>query len=269
MFRSVRRISFATAVASLLVASTSANVGHIVSVNVVDGGMTQNGTYLAALHLTLAEGWKTYWRVPGDAGIPPSFNWRGSRNVAATRFTWPTPDVFDQNGIRSIGYENELVLPVEITPQNAKTPVRIKGRMDLGICGDVCIPASIRFDETLDPDADRSPAIVAALSQRPFSETEAGVQDALCRITPTDSGLRIEVRITMPSAGEREVAVIEPGNPKVWASEPETARHGGVLIAASDLVHVEQTGYVIDRSKVRITVLGSSHAVDIQGCAAD
>ncbi len=251
-----------------LAAPVQADMGDIVRVEVLEGGMTRDGTYQAALRLTLADGWKTYWRAPGDAGIPPSFNWRGSQNVAATSFSWPTPDVFDQNGMRSIGYENELVLPIEVTPATSGQPVRLKGRMDIGICSDVCVPSSVRFDHNLDRNAERSPAIAAALADRPFSEREAGVQSAQCRITPTEGGLQLEARIVMPSAGGTEVAVIEPGNPKVWASEPVTSRSGNTLTARSDLVHVEKGAYVIDRSAVRITVLGRDHAVDIKGCAA-
>ncbi len=268
MLKNPVRFLAAFLTASFLSAPAQADFHDIVEVEVLDGGYTDGGTYLAAIRLTLADGWKTYWRAPGDAGIPPIFNWRGARNVAAAEFTWPTPDVFDQNGMRSIGYENELVLPIEITPDDAGQPVRLRGRMDIGICSDVCVPSSVRFDHTLDPQADRSPAIVAALAQRPYSEAEAGVRSAHCSITPTEGGLRLEARIAMPPAGTQEVAVIEPGNPKVWASEPETRRQGNVLIASSDLVHVDKGSYAIDRSQVRITVLGSDHAVDIQGCVA-
>ncbi|MEM9552608.1 MAG: protein-disulfide reductase DsbD domain-containing protein, partial [Pseudomonadota bacterium] len=76
----------------------------VVQVEVLDGGETAHGTVMTALRLTLADGWKTYWRAPGDAGIPPSFNWRGSRNVGEVAITWPTPQVFNDYGMRSIGY---------------------------------------------------------------------------------------------------------------------------------------------------------------------
>ena len=80
----------------------------VVRVEVLDGGSAPNGTHRAAIRFTLAEGWKTYWRAPGDAGIPPEFSWRGSRNVGATRIMWPTPKVFDQNGMRSVATAEEI-----------------------------------------------------------------------------------------------------------------------------------------------------------------
>ena len=168
--------------------------------------------------------------------------------------------------MRSIGYKNRLVLPVEITPADPAKPVRLRGKVDLGICKDVCIPETLSFKHDLDASAGRSPAIAAAMAQRPFSASEAGVRAATCRLTPASGGLKIEARVTMPSAGGQEVAVIEPGDARIWASEPETTRVGDTLIANSTLVHVNKASFALDRSAVRITVLGSKHAVDIRGC---
>ena len=257
-------LSICAALAAPAVAGGTA--GDVVRIEVLDGGMTSRGTYVTALRLTLADGWKTYWRAPGDAGIPPLFDWRASRNVGSVVISWPTPQVFDQNGMQSIGYKHELVLPVEITPANNGQAVRLTGQVDLGLCKDVCIPETLSFDHELDANAPRNPAIVAALAQRPHTEAEAGVRNATCRLSPTAGGLRIEAQITMPSAGGPEVAVIEPGNPRVWASETVTTRDGNLLIAASELAHVDKGAYALDRSKVRITVLGQKHAVDIRGC---
>ena len=240
----------------------------VVQLDVLDGGRTTNGTYLGALRLTLQDGWKTYWRAPGDAGIPPQFDWTGSRNVGDVSITWPAPDVFDQNGLQSIGYEDQLVLPVEITPKNPAKPVRLRGEMDLGVCKDVCIPERLDFDHTLSAKADRNPAIAAALAQRPFSAGEANVSAARCSLTPTVDGMQIEARVTMPSAGGQEIAVIEPGNPVLWASQPETVRQGGTLIATAEVINASGAPFALDRSEIRITVLGANHAVDIQGCTA-
>jgi len=244
------------------------SVSNLVRVDVLDGGMTADGTYIAALRLTLKDGWKTYWRAPGDAGIPPQFSWRGSRNVAAMNITWPAPQVFDQNGYQSIGYKDVLILPLEITPQNPVKPVRLQGEMEFGICKDVCVPGELDIAHDVDRDAARNPAIVAALAQRPFSAREAGVRAATCRLSPTSDGIRVEAHIAMPSAGGTEVAVIEPGNPQVWASHTDTSRNGNTLVASSELIHSNGGVFALDRSQIRITVLGRNHAVDIRGCTA-
>lgn len=249
-----------------LPAAAGDGIGNPVRLEVLEGGLTPRGTYMAALHLSLSDGWKTYWRAPGDAGIPPLFDWRGSRNVGAVSITWPAPEVFEQNGMRSIGYSHELVLPVEITPTRADKPVRLRGEMELGVCKDICIPSALAFDRHLDAGAARNPAIAAALAQRPYSAVEAGVRATTCRLTPTADGMQIEARIAMPSAGGREYAVIEPGNPQLWASETRTRRDGDTLVATGELVNQGGGTFALDRSQIRITVLGRDRAVDIQGC---
>ena len=253
---------------SLTAPALGQGVDQLVQLEVLDGGKTANGTYQGALRLTLKDGWKTYWRAPGDAGIPPQFNWSRSGNVGDVSITWPAPSVFDQNGLQSIGYEDQLVLPVEITPKNPTKPVRLRGEMDIGVCKDVCVPGRLDFDHTLDAGAGRNPAIAAALAQRPFSAQEAGVAGAACHLTPTRDGMQIEARITMPSAGGTEVAVIEPGNPALWASQSESVRHGNTLVARSEVINASGAPFALDRSEVRITVLGANHAVDILGCSA-
>ena len=95
------------------------------------GWVNSDGTRTAALHLDLAPGWKTYWRAPGDAGIPPRFDWRGSSNVGTVAITWPTPSVFDQNGMRSVGYEDVLTIPLRIEPRTPGEPVRLRAKMGM------------------------------------------------------------------------------------------------------------------------------------------
>lgn len=261
---------FPVALAALTAVPAAAQswIDDVVRVEVLDGGPTDEGLHRAAIRFVLADGWKTYWRAPGDAGIPPEFSWKGSRNVAATQIAWPTPVVFDQNGMRSIGYVQEVVLPIDVYPSNAGEPIRLKGKIDLGVCKDVCIPSTVKFDHVLDVDAPAHPAILAARSHRPYSAQEADVRSATCVITPTEDGLRVEAHIRMPHAGGAEYTVMEAGNPQVWVSETTVDRQGDTLIATSDLMHGSARSFAVDRSALRFTVLGTKHAVDIRGCSA-
>ncbi|WP_371808973.1 protein-disulfide reductase DsbD domain-containing protein [Ruegeria sp. HKCCD7255] len=240
----------------------------LTQLDILDGGRSADGSYQGALRMTLQDGWKTYWRAPGDAGIPPHFDWGPSSNVGEVSITWPSPDVFDQNGYQSIGYEGELVLPVTITPKNPAQPVRLQGSVDIGVCKDVCVPERLDFDHVLDAEAGRNPTIAAALAERPFSPAEAGVSGAACHLSPTNDGMQIEARITMPPAGGDEVTVIEPGNPILWASQTVTERQGDTLIARSEVINASGEPFALNRSDIRITVLGAHHAVDIIGCSA-
>lgn len=51
-----------------------------------------SGTLSAGLALDLADGWKTYWRTPGEVGFPPEIDWSGSQNIASIDFQWPAPE---------------------------------------------------------------------------------------------------------------------------------------------------------------------------------
>ena len=248
--------------------SAQSGLEEFVRIEVLDGGLTRAGTHRAALRVVLADGWKTYWRAPGDVGIPPQFDWNGSQNVERISITWPAPQVFDQGGVRSIGYKHQMVLPLEVIPTEPGQPMRLTGEIEFGLCEDICVPAVLSFDMPLDRDAPRSPEIAAAMAERPYSAAEAGVRAATCRVTPTDKGMRIEALLTMPSAGGVEVAVIEPGDPELWASQSQTRRQGEVLRVVSDVSHVSGPGFLVDTDRVRITVLGQNHSVDILGCSA-
>ncbi len=253
-------------VVSAPIAFAQARVSDVVDLVVLEGGRNADGTYLAALRIELKEGWKTYWRAPGDAGIPPRFSWRGSRNIGAVEVIWPAPVVFDQSGYQSIGYKHHLVLPLRITPERPDTPVRLKGVMDLGVCDDICVPARLPFVMALDPDAGRNAAIAAALAQRPFSAKEAGVRSATCRVAPSPDGMRVEMRIDLPSGPGTETVVLEPANPHLWASQMQSKRKGRVLVAVGELMHEDGRSFALDRSKLRITVLRKGQAVEINGC---
>lgn len=236
---------------------------------VLSGWVQSDGSRMAALRLKLAPGWKTYWRAPGDAGIPPEFSWSGSSNMETVSISWPAPMVFDQNGMRSVGYQDTLVIPLRIEPRAQGEPLELQATMALGVCADVCIPHELEFSARIDDDnLTPTPAIAAALAQRPYSASEAGVRSAKCRMSPTRDGLQIEAHIAMPSAGGDEYVVIEPGVSNIWVSEADTKRSGDTVVAISEMVNINGGPVAIDRSAIRMTVLGSKHAVDIKGCAA-
>lgn len=250
-----------------LPANAQDSFGEPVTAEILSGWTLPDGRRMAGLRLTLAEGWKTYWRVPGDAGIPPHFDWGEAQNVRDVDVSWPTPDVFYDYGLRSLGYEQSVTLPLAIQPDTQGGDIRLRGTMRLGICSDICVPYQIDLDTVLAPPETRpTPVIAAALAQMPFSASEGDVRSATCQIRPTDDGMQIETRVELPHTGGEEVAVIEPGISEVWTSEPKTSRQGDTLIATADMIHIEGTAFSIDRSQVRITVIGSQFAVDIQGC---
>lgn len=258
--------AFALSCASLPVAAQSV-IETPATGEILQGWLQPDGTRVAAIRITLAPGWKTYWRSPGDAGIPPRIDWSGSRNLHAVGLEWPAPKVYPQNGMNTIGYKDQLVLPVTIAARQPGKPVKLRADLDIGVCKDICVPFSLKLNTTLDTaETKPTPAIAAALAQRPYSAAEAGVRAATCSLRPIEDGFEITAQLTMPATGGREHVIIEPGQPGVWMSETDVTRSGSTLTAKGDLVPMDSAALAIDRSKIIITVLGKSQAVEVKGC---
>lgn len=253
---------------ALLFAGAANAQPDVLRANLRTGWQTDRGSQMVAFQLTLLDGWKTYWRAPGDAGIPPQFDWAGSKNVKSVRFHWPRPKVFSVGGMQTVGYSHELVLPVEVTPIDPSQPVALKASVDLGVCSDICVPASFTVTSDLPRPGAGDEAIRHALRQRPSTAKEAGVTSATCAIMPQKDGLRLTATLTMPSTGGAEMVVVEPGLAGVWVSPADVTRKGNQLRAEVDLVGPSGGGFALQRDSIILTVLGKHRAVEIAGCDA-
>jgi len=96
---------------------------------------------MAGIHIKMDPGWKTYWRYPGDAGLPPRFDWTSSRNLKKSQILWPAPTRYKDSAGISIGYKKEVVFPVVIEPIDPSKPIDLILKMEFAVCADICIPA--------------------------------------------------------------------------------------------------------------------------------
>ena len=105
-------------------------------------------TLRLGLEFRLKPGWKVYWRSPGDAGYPPSLDWSGSENLAGAVMLWPAPARFSVLGFNTLGYEDEVVFPLDVTLAEAGRPLRLRATVDYLTCSDICVPyqASLALD---------------------------------------------------------------------------------------------------------------------------
>ncbi|MFT4149392.1 MAG: protein-disulfide reductase DsbD family protein [Paracoccaceae bacterium] len=252
---------------SLAPPALAATQDEVLQATVLPGWQAQDGSRMAALRLKLAPAWKTYWRAPGDAGIPPSFDWSGSENLGSVRYLWPRPVVFHTNGMQTIGYHDELVLPLQITPRDPSQPVVLRGRVDLGICNEICMPASLEVQARLEGAGAPDAAIRGALAARPSTAREAGLSAIACSVSPSANGLRITAQMAMPRLGGDETVVFEAG-PDIWVDEAQTTRTGGHLVAEADMVADSRAPFALDRSNLVVTVIAPDRAVEIRGCPA-
>lgn len=245
------------------------SIEDAIEARLLAGWRAPDGSHMAALQLDLAPGWNTYWRAPGDAGIPPHFDWRGSQNLRSVEVEWPSPKALKQGRHTTIGYEGRVTLPLRIRPNAAGQIVRLEGEVEIGICREVCVPIRLDLSQALPPAKTQpDPAIVAALASRPYTAREAGVREVTCRLSPVPEGVKLTASITMGPLGGTEIAVVESSNPQLWVAPAQTRRVGDTLLAETVLQHVNGKSFAIQRSDLRITVLGRGEAVDVQGCRA-
>jgi len=260
-------LAILTAAALIGPAAAQADPGQHADVDILPGWRTPDGVHIAALRITLDDGWKTYWRAPGEAGIPPHFDWSGSENLADVGVQWPVPKIITSSGMTTLGYKGEFILPIEVKATDPGADIAIEGHLAFGICEDICMPLEARVSAVLPASAsDEDPRIVEALAARPEDAADAHVVSADCSVAPIADGLRVTARIEMPEIGSDEYLVIEPADTSIWVSEAMVRREGNILSAEADMVPPDAKPFDLDTAAVRITVLSPGHGVEIRGC---
>ena len=266
----MRSFAFTTAVVLAMAGPdiAAAGPGAHANVDILPGWRQDNGAHMAAVRITLDEGWKTYWRTPGEAGIPPTIDWSGSVNLRAVGYHWPVPEIIVSNGVTTLGYARELVLPMEVDASNPGADIVIEGTLAFGICEDVCMPLQAEVSAVLPAGAAmEDPRILGALAARPDTAEEAAVASSECAIEAISDGMRVTARIELPELGPGEYLVVEPEDRSIWVSQAILTRAGNVLTAEADLVPPDAKPFELDPETLRFTVLAQGRGVDIEGCA--
>src|SRR4051812_4188605 len=110
-------------------------------------GSRSGGVLLGGIAFQLQPGWKTYWRTPGDSGVPPRFDFSKSDNVEAVTGLWPAPKKFDDGaGGTSLGYKHQIVLPLRIVAKDANKPVTLRAVINYAVCEKLCIPVDAKAE---------------------------------------------------------------------------------------------------------------------------
>jgi len=259
----------APAAAQLAAAPAPLQIRNLIRAELRPGWITERGTRMAALHLHLADGWKTYWRIPGEAGIAPRFDWSGSQNLAGVQIHWPRPVVFDQGGFRSIGYLGELVLPVELTPQRAGRPIALAVDLNIGICDDICVPVDLSLRGALRGPGEPDALIARALTTVAQPARGAGLSAARCGIEPGARGVELTLRATLPRQGTAEQMVMELPGTGYWLSDGRSWREGGELVGRTRVRAPGGAAVAIDRGEVAFTILSAEAMLVHRGCTGD
>jgi DsbC/DsbD-like thiol-disulfide interchange protein len=187
-------------------------VGHSSRVRLIAG----NG--MAGVEVQLPEGWKTYWRTPGNAGgVPPSFDWSQSENLAQATVLYPAPKRFSDRAGDTVGYKGTVVFPVRLTAKDPAKPITLRLSLEYGICKEICIPAEAALSLAVAPaqGSNIPNELAAALKLVPASESERRPGDPVLKHVASElSGAKpnIVFEAQFPSGSEHADLFLEaPG----------------------------------------------------------
>lgn len=167
-------VTFAAAPA-LAAATPWQEIAPEVRARLVSSDVLDNGSSLAGLEIDMPEGTKTYWRIPGETGIPTEFDFSGSAGVANPTVQWPYPEIDQSDGYLDYVFHGPVVLPIrfEATAGGAT----LTASVTLGICSDMCVPAMAKFTLPIDfgkPDPAQSLRLDQALATVPIAWDQPG-----------------------------------------------------------------------------------------------
>jgi len=125
--------------------------GRTSAARLLAGARQADGTWLAGVEIELSPHVVTYWRAPGEAGVPPSFDFSGSANLQSAEPLYPAPKHIEEAGSLVAGYDAKVVFPLLVTPKDGAAPVRLDLTLNYAACDKICLPARAHLALTLTP----------------------------------------------------------------------------------------------------------------------
>jgi DsbC/DsbD-like thiol-disulfide interchange protein len=181
--------------------------------------LAADGAWRAGVEIKLGRGWKTYWRYPGDSGVPPRFDFSGSSNVKAVNVLWPTPHRFRDASGESIGYTDQLIFPLHVLPQDPAKPVTLRMNLDYGVCEKLCVPVQAKAELTLGRVASQFDAALAAAEAQVPVPTQLGEGKTLAvrAVRRDNSGAAPRVIVDVTAPEQATVDLFAEGPAPDWA----------------------------------------------------
>lgn len=189
--------------------------GDHASLRLIAGATSASGKQRVGVEILMAPGYKTYWRSPGDFGVPPVFDWSGSTNIGGLDVRWPAPERFEDGNGHSLGYVGEVVIPVSVQPIDPAKPVMLVLKLDYAVCEKICIPVKGEARLWLEPGVtavasprlERFEARVPAPVKLGPQKTKLAVLEAKLDEGAIEPGLRLVLQA--PPEGKVEDVFIE------------------------------------------------------------
>lgn len=221
----------------------------------------------AGIEIRLGPGWKTYWRHPGDSGIPPTFDFTGSENVRTVAVLWPAPQRLPYDGGVSIGYKDTVILPLHILPLDPKGPAVLRVRLEYGVCEALCMLAEAKAELALSGGPTSQDAALAAAEARVPKPAELGDIGTLAiRAVRRENAApppRVVVDVAAPAAVD--VDLFAEGPSAAWAlpvPAPADSAPAGLRRFVFDLDGAPP-GAKYDGAPLKLTAVAGTDAIEV------
>lgn len=240
-------------------------------VRLIAAKMTQVGeqpVHRAGIEFKLSPGWHTYWRYPGDAGVPPRFDFKGSANVKAVTVLWPAPHHFHEGRLDTVGYTDSFVMPLQITPQERGKPVTLRVKIDYAVCEKLCVPVQAQAELTITGKASAHDDTLAAAEARVPKPAKLGAPDSFAiRAVRRKAGgklPRIVVDVAAPAGAK--VELFAEGPTPYWAlpvPKPVLGASKGLHRFAFDLDGLPP-GAKPEGAVLKLTAVSGKMAIEVE-----
>lgn len=225
-------------------------------------GEHADGAWPVGVEIALADGWKTYWRMPGESGVPPEFDWTGSSNLGTAEVSFPAPARFTDAGGETIGYKHRVVFPVRVMPKSEGEPVDLRLTLHYAVCKDICVPAKaeiVRSLTNLSAPARDTAALEAFEAQVPRAEVDGLRLDG---VGLADDGGRpaLLVRLSGATADETSDIFVE-GFDRAYFLAPKPKRADDAIVYEVPIEGLKDPSELKGRTLTLTVVAGEARLV--------
>lgn len=238
------------------------------SMRLIAGATAPSGKQRVGVEIVMAPGFKTYWRSPGDAGIPPVFDWSGSENVGGLDVRWPAPERFEDANGSGIGYVDEIVVPVSVQPVDPSRPVTVALKLDYAVCDKICVPAKGEARLWLEPGVTSvtSPRLEEFEARVPVPVKLGPARDRLSILEVTrgekEDGPALKLLLKTPEGGSVEDVFVEGAGQWSFGRPQITPLPDGTI--AAKLKIVDRPKSASGLTPFIVTLAGQPAAVEMR-----
>jgi len=169
----------------------------------------------AGIEITLQPGWHTYWRYPGDSGVPPRFSFAGSDNIKSATVSFPAPVLFSDGAGQSIGYSNKVIFPVTIVPKDPARPVIARLKIEYAVCEKLCVPAEGKAELPLGAAPSTQDAALLEAEARVPRKIDAAALGLTVR--RANDAAKPLVAVDIKASGDAPMQIFAEGPSQDWA----------------------------------------------------